>query len=101
MRRAQERDERRAGKIARDQIDEEIERSGRRFRGERQRVRDLERNSGSAERVLRQIEVRQRTAEYDADALERCGTERPLNRLLCDGDQLLFPVSTREPLAIV
>ena len=58
--------------------------------------RGLLRNAGRAERLGREIEVRQRTLEHDGDAIER--RPRPASiACACHRDQLLFAIAMGEP----
>ena len=95
MRRTQQRDERRARELGRGELEDDVERGGERFGGKRQRVEGLIRNPGAAEDIAREIQVRQRASEDDADALERrtFGGRFDAAR---DGDELFFAVAVRK-----
>ena len=92
MRRAHQRDEGRAREAGLRDVQHQIDCGGRRFRRERQRVRDAKRDARAREHLGREIQVRQRPLEYDGHAVDRPGFASVTRH----GNQLLLAVATHE-----
>jgi hypothetical protein len=82
MRRAEQRDDRLAREVRRNELEHEVERGGVRLRRQRQRVKRLVGNAGICEHVTRQIDIRQLPLEHNGPACEIVRT----GSLHCGGD---------------
>ena len=105
VRRRQQRDERDAGAAADGDVENEVERRGERFGGQRQRVEGLERHAGAAEDRPREVQVRQRPPHDERPSMQRRGVARPARRLDAsrDGGEFLLAIARvvhARPLAI-
>ena len=78
--RSQQLDQRAAGESGGDRAEDEIDRGGKRLRGQRQRVERLVRHLRVGEDLPRQIQIRQRPLEHDRRPPERRRARRALQR---------------------
>ena len=79
-----------------DELEDEVERGGVRFRGERKRVERLVRESRLAEDLARQIQIWQWALEHDRDAIEGSRRHSIRSQTSRDRDQFLFAIASHE-----
>ena len=72
VRRSEQGDERRRGEAGGDGGEDQVQRGGERLGGQRQRVARLERHAARGEHAPREIHVRQRPPNHDANSIQCC-----------------------------